>query len=517
MNNYYGIGVDIGGTNTDAVLIDNNDNIIKAVKTATTEDIGSGFSIALKKLLLQAGIHSSQISNLFLGTTHATNAILQKRDLFRVGVIRIAGQRPEALPVAWAWPRDLQETVVTAVETIDGGFECYGGQLTAFCQRQASCSIDRLLAKGVESIAIIGVFAPLNGEQERIVGGLVREKAGDRFPISLSHEIGGIGYIERENSTILNATLRRVMENGFESLEGILRKLGFNCPLMITQNDGSVIDIQRAIEYPVLTISAGPTNSFIGGARLAGLANSIIVDIGGTSTDVGLVRGGFPLRSLNRSNIGGVSLNFPMPDVLSIALGGGSVIDFKSNRVTIGPRSVGRTLMYDAMSFGGKQLTLTDVAISIGQISWEAADQKVISLDRSQGEAVLAYAQRQINEITRKMQGEDQSLPVVLVGGGSALLPLKGLKGDCVLPAYFDVANAYGAALAKISGCIDTVVSLNDRENVLRQLCEKAQQKTIMQGANPATLRLVDQQIIPYSYVPNQMARVIIRYCGDNI
>src|SRR3990167_10870109 len=98
MKNKYIIGVDIGGTNTDAVLVDQNDNIVCAAKSTTTEDISIGFTAALLKLMEEGAVSPKNIEGVFLGTTHATNALLQRKDLFQVGVIRIAGQRPEALP-----------------------------------------------------------------------------------------------------------------------------------------------------------------------------------------------------------------------------------------------------------------------------------------------------------------------------------------------------------------------------------------------------------------------------------
>ncbi len=514
MKNSYIIGVDIGGTNTDAVLVDQNEKIIGVVKTSTTEDISIGFSLALKQLLEQSAIAPEQIQNLLLGTTHATNAILQKKDLFRVGVIRIAGQRPEALPVAFSWPKDLKDAVIGGEETINGGFECHGGTLTPLCKNEMIQAIERLIEKQVDSIAIVGVFSPLNGSQEKVVGTVVREIAGDTFPISLSHEIGGIGFIERENSTILNASLKRVMQQGFCSLQSASQSLGICCPLLITQNDGSLIAIERAVDYPVLTISAGPTNSFIGGARLANLENAIVVDIGGTSTDIGQLRRGFPIRSLNKSNIGGVSLNFPMPDVLSVALGGGSIIRFNSNKLLIGPTSVGKFLNTQALSFGGKELTLTDAALVMGHIEIEQSQPQKAALSPAQGEAIFDQVKGALNELILKIQGEYKDLPIVFVGGGCALLPASFFQEAYQMPPFFNVANAYGAALAEISGTVDTVVSLHNREEVLDALYEKAKQEAIDRGANAETLRLVDQQIIPYSYVPNQMARVIVRFCG---
>jgi N-methylhydantoinase A/oxoprolinase/acetone carboxylase beta subunit len=370
---------------------------------------------------------------------------------------------------------------------------------------------------GVESIAIIGVFSPLNGSQEHEVACLVYEIAGTHFPVSLSHEMGGIGFIERENSTILNASLKRVMRQGFHCLKTAAEEMGITGRLMITQNDGSLIDIEHAIECPVLTISAGPTNSFIGGARLAGKDSAIIVDIGGTSTDVGLVSKGFPMRSINTSNIGGVLLNFPMPDVLSIALGGGSVIVLEDEHMTIGSRSVAKTLNTEALSFGGSQLTLTDIALVLGHLKIPRTDAKAVCITQRMGECIFEQVRDKIGQLVFKMRGEEKDLPVILVGGGSALLPAFLLGSDYQVPPHFDVANAYGAALAEISGTVDAVVSLQRREEVLEELYERARQKAIDQGANPTTLRLVDQQIIPYSYIPNQMARVIVRYSGKRM
>ncbi len=502
--------MDIGGTNTDAVLVDDQNNILCAVKTPTTTDISIGFATALSNLMEQSAIQPDQVQGVFLGTTHATNAILQKKDLFRVGVIRIAGQRPQTLPVAYSWPQDLKEAVIGGEETVSGGFECHGGPLTSPCKIEIRDAIQRLLEKQVESIAVVGVFSPLNPEQEN----LVQEIAGKNFPVSLSNEIGGIGFIERENSTILNASLRRVMLQGFSSLQTVCQRLKMTCPLMITQNDGSLIELERAIAYPVLTISAGPTNSFIGGARLAGLENALVVDIGGTSTDVGMVRKGFPIRSLNKSDIGGVSLNFPMPDVLSVALGGGSLIRFNSSQPTIGPTSIAKSLTTQALSFGGNTLTLTDAALVMEHIKIENTQPQRSGINRSQGAAIFDQVEKKLKELIQKMQGEYKDLPIVFVGGGSALLSSAFFTQRHQIPAFFDVANAYGAALSEISGTVDTIASLNKREEVLSGLYAQAKQKAIDQGANPETLRLVDQQIIPYSYVPNQMARIIVRYCG---
>ncbi len=212
MKNSYIIGVDIGGTNTDAVLVDQNDKIICAVKTTTTDDISVGFSTALNQLFRQATIPPEKIQGVFLGTTQATNAILQKKDLFRVGVIRIAGQRPEALPVAFSWPQDLKDAVIGGSETINGGLECHGGTLTPLCKEETRQAIERLLEKRVDSIAVVAVFSPINGLQAQFVSNRVRAIAGETIPNSLSLKSGAAisqrnaGMSELEATTSVRIT-----------------------------------------------------------------------------------------------------------------------------------------------------------------------------------------------------------------------------------------------------------------------------------------------------------------------
>ena len=428
----YIIGIDIGGTNTDAVLVDANDKIACATKTTTTEDISHSFNNVLQKLMEKSHIRSKEIEGVFVGTTHATNALLQKKDLCRVGVIRIAGHFPEMLPPAFGWPHELKESILAGVETINGGFQCDGSSLSPFCQEEAVRAIHNLCLQGVESIAIVCVFSPFNEKEEQQVADLIRQIKGDSFPITLSCEVGSIGFIERENSALLNACLTQVMRKGFSKLQSICHKMGITAPLMITQNDGSLIDIEDAIKFPVLTISAGPTNSFIGGAKLANISSAIVVDIGGTSTDVGLVRNGFPIRSLNLSNVGGVALNFPMPDVLSIAMGGGSVITIKDSHPTIGSMSIAKNLTKDSISFGGDQLTLTDVALSLGQIVIPHAT--TIHLPQELQDSVFKHASKKIHQLIIKMRGEHSHLPVIFVGGGAALFPSCYLEDNVSIP-----------------------------------------------------------------------------------
>lgn len=205
----------------------------------------------------------------------------------------------------------------------------------------------------IESLAITGVFSPLNSEQEVRLSTLVP----NTITTSLSHLIGGIGFIERENATILNASLKKVMKRGLSQLGAAVRRAHLKAPIYITQNNGTLISLQEAIEYPILTLSAGQTNSFMGAICLTGLKECIVVDIGGTSTDIGLIKDGVATRSLENSGIGGIPLNFSMPNVLSIALGGGSYVQLQDRQISIGPESSAKNLLKESFAFGGSSLT----------------------------------------------------------------------------------------------------------------------------------------------------------------
>jgi len=517
----YSIGIDIGGTNTDAVLVSrkagqSTPTIISAHKTATTQQIGQGIENVVSQLLEQSSVNRDEIGDVYVGTTHATNAILQNQGLYRVGVIRLAGHRPQTIPPCYKWPQLLIKSIIAKTMTISGGFECHGAPITPLDKNEARNAIEELLAAGAESIALIGVFSPMNGEQESAVADLVYEMTQGQIPVTMSHKIGGIGFIERENSTILNSALKKVMSYGFQELQQAILRCGIAASLHISQNNGSVIELKQALEMPILTMSAGPTNSFMGGARLCGFSDAVIVDIGGTSTDVGVVHNGFARRCMNQSNIGGITLNASMPDVLSVALGGGSHIQFNSDEsIRIGPHSSARKIFQDAISFGGQQLTLTDIALKLGSVSIPNTNPHKVELSQIECESVFQNVMQQINRLVTLIQGKYVDLPIVLVGGGASLIPKKHLSQRFYIPHHAGMANAYGATLAEISGTVDTLVSLTDRDKTLDELKQQAIEQAIRSGASKETTRIVEVDIMPYHYVPNHMARVLVVASGQ--
>jgi N-methylhydantoinase A/oxoprolinase/acetone carboxylase beta subunit len=506
----YKIGVDIGGTHTDAVLIDKKKKIIAWKKTATTQPIEIGFSKVLSLLLSEQNVNCLGVEEVLVGTTHALNAILQMEELEPVGLIRLAGHQPQIIPPCFEWPVDLRNIILRDWNQIDGGYECDGRNLTGLKICNVLKSVEAFLKKGIANIAINGVFSPLYPEQEKIVKETIQTNFGDAVSITLGHSLGGIGYIERENAAILNATLKEVMSRGFKDLQKVCLSLGLKCPIFLTQNNGSRLSFESALEFPVLTISAGATNSFIGAAKLADVDNAIVVDIGGTSTDVGVIRNGFPRRQMGNSCIGGVKLNFPIPDVVSIALGGGTLLHDENGSMRLDSKSCGRHLEREAYCFGGKTLTLTDAGAVLGVLAIPGELPKAIPCSKLQAEQILRSAYAKTLALVQKVQGRNQDLPILFVGGGACLFPSEWLDVRCVRPLQASIANAYGAALAEVTATIDKIVALDEREYVMMKLKEEARIKLGVLGGNADAARFVDVQVIPYHYMPGCRARVVV-------
>ncbi|AGK62012.1 N-methylhydantoinase A/acetone carboxylase, beta subunit [Archaeoglobus sulfaticallidus PM70-1] len=511
----YRLGIDVGGTNTDAVILDKNDQPVAKIKVATTEDVTTGILNALDGVLKDSSVDPSEIKYAMLGTTHCTNAIVERKNLARVGIIRIGRPATLSIKPLISWPEDLVEAIGGYTHIVHGGHEYDGRELAPLDEEEVKRAVKDLKEKGVESVAISAVFSPVNNEHELRVAEIVREIMGD-VPISLSHEIGSISLLERENAAILNAAVVKVAEIAVKSFENALKKKGIDAQLYITQNDGTLMSAEYALKYPVLTIASGPANSLRGGTFLSGLKNAVVVDVGGTTTDIGVLVNGFPRESSVAVEIGGVRTNFRMPDLISIGLGGGSIVEEVNGDVKVGPRSVGYRLEKEALVFGGNTLTTTDIAVSLGRIKL-GDPSKVENLDKTLVEKAAGKIKTMVEEAIDRMKTSPEPVPVILVGGGSIIIPdeLRGAS-EVIKPPHFEVANAIGAAIAQVSGEIDKVFSLEERsrEDVLKEAKEIAVKEAIKAGADPNTVEIVDIDEVPLAYLPGNAIRIRVKAAG---
>ncbi|MGH3429784.1 MAG: hydantoinase/oxoprolinase family protein, partial [Mycobacteriales bacterium] len=396
-----------------------------------------------------------------------------------------------------------------------GGHEFDGRELSPLDAAQLRRVVADIAAKGLRSIAICSVFSPVNDECERRAAEILAEELPG-VAISRSHEIGRVGLLERENATIINACLRGLAARLVDALRAALAQLRITAPVWLSQNDGTLMSIEAAQRYPVATFACGPTNSIRGAAFLSGLRDCIVVDIGGTTTDVGILRGGFPRQASVASEIGGVRTNFRMPDVYSVGLGGGSMVR-EGAELTIGPDSVGYELTSRALVFGGATVTATDVAVA-GGLAVIGDPGEVAGLDPSLVRRGLDRIERIIAEAVDRMKMTAEPVPVVVVGGGSVLLGAR-LPGasELIKPDHFAVANAIGAAIAQVGGEVDRIFSLrhHSRDQVLEQAKREALDKAVAAGAIRASARVVDVEDVPLTYLPGNATRVRVKVVGD--
>ena len=508
----YRVGIDVGGTNTDIVIINKNNDIIAAHKTPTTYNVTDGIITALRKAIDTSGINHNTIVDITIGTTYTTNAILQARNLSRVGLIRIAGNKPE-LPPCYQWPENIKSSVLAGYETVDGGIQCDNTSITPFDGQQIENAIYVLQQQGAEAVVVNSVFSPLNNSHEKCARDIIYDITHGTTPVVMTHNIGGIGFIERENAALLNAALQKTVYRQFHNMMHRIQQFGITAPIFITNNNGSVMSIEDAITFPISTISTGPTNSCIGAAYLAGVQDAYVIDIGGTSTDVSIIRNGFPRKSSCVAQLAGIPLQCSMPDIVSIACGGGSYVSTESNKITIGPDSAGYNITQEAYIFGGNRLTMTDIAVQSGAMKINNTKLYKAPISDKYAHNVLSYATSQIEEAFDRVP-EYSDLPVVVVGGGAHIISQSALSQEVIFPSYAQFANAYGAARAEASGTINTVVSLHERENTISSLKEEAKQKAVHNGACIDTVRIIDVTIMPYYYLPDNMAYVSIMAAG---
>lgn len=513
----YKLGIDVGGTNTDAVLIDENKNIIAKIKHPTTLDIYDGILGAMESVLNYSKIDRSQVSQAMLGTTQCTNAIVERKHLAPVGILRIGAPATTGIIPMIDWDEDIQ-FIASDWTIIRGGFEYDGKEICPLDEAAAREFFQRLKGK-VFSVAISCVFSTIRNDHELRVAAICREVMGNDVHISLSSEIGSMGLIERENATILNASLYKVAEKFTDGFDKSLKTAGVtNADVYLSQNDGTLMTIESARKYPILTVACGPTNSIRGACYLSGLKDAIVVDVGGTTTDIGVIQHGFPRESSVAATIGGIRTNFRMPDVLSIGLGGGSIIrSHEDGTITVGPDSVGYQILEKALVFGGNTLTATDIAVRLGIANIGNPD-LVSHVDLEFAKNAMTIISDKVEDALDSMKISNCDIDIVLVGGGSIILPEK-LKGAKTVskPQHFEVANAIGSAISKISGSYEQLVNYDEipRETALENAKEQAIILAVDSGAIKDTVEIIDVEDVPLAYYSGHTSRVKIKAAGD--
>ena len=507
------IGIDVGGTHTDAVILE-DDTVIAATKALTSADVISGVTAALDEILKQSGISVSSIKTVMIGTTQFTNAIVERRELSNIAVIRIGLPSGRGMPPMVDWPQDMVDAIGAEIYMLHGGYLYDGWPVADMRDDEVNAAVADIQRKGIKNIAIASAFSPMNNTPETQVAERIRAAIPDAR-ITLSHSFGRLGLMERENAAIMNTTLLPFANNVVDSFLGALVKRGLTCPAFISQNDGTLMNADFVRAYPALTFASGPTNSLRGAYKLTGLENAIVVDIGGTTSDIGVIQNGFPRESNVVVNIGGIRTNFRMPDILAIGLGGGSLVS--NDGSSIGPRSVGHKLVTEGLIFGGQTLTTTDILVANGHADIGDRNQ-VAHLHPKVVKQATAKMHNMLNDNIEMMQPGGKDMPVILVGGG-AVLVTDGLNAASKLhrPENANVANAIGAAIAQVGGESERMLSYRQtpRDESIASVTRAATERAIKAGADPKTIRAVDIEETAVPYMDEGATRVRVKVIGE--
>ncbi len=504
------IGIDVGGTNTDAVLVADG-KVLTSCKCLTTADVISGVKNALNVLLQDAGEDAKNVSAVMIGTTHFVNAVVQRKHIEKTAVMRISLPASATLQPLCDWPEDLAQVTDGGHYLVEGGHEYDGREIVPMNDNMVRQAVRDIKKSGVTSIAVSSPFSTIINTHEVRAKQIILEQMPDAL-ITLSSEIGKIGLLERENVSILNAALLPLAAKTIESLEQALQQIGLMVPLYITQNDGTITSAENAKNRPVFSFASGPTNSMRGAVFLSGIKEGIVCDVGGTTSDLGYLVNGFPREANNVVHVGGVRTLFRMPDLFSIALGGGTIVH---DNASVGPLSVAYELFEKSVCCGGDTLTTTDIMVAQGTL--DIGDKAKLShLSSDYIAKVSATIGTMIEECVDQIKSDNRKVPLLAVGGGASLIPnmLEGVSKVIKVENYA-VANAVGAAIAQISGYTDKVFNNMQRDDAIAQAIEYAKADAIEKGANAATLEVIEVEDVPMSYMPGNNLQVKVKVIGE--
>ena len=396
------IGIDVGGTFTDAVIVVDDGHVRIAKVRSTPERIEAGFMDGLRQLLERAGAEAADVGYLAHGSTVATNAIVQRR-LARTALITNEGFR-DVLAIGTQMRAHVYDLWTPEPEPIVPRDLCLGvrGRLDAAGEEVEPLDADSVRAaaaalrdRDVEAVAVMLLFSFINDEHERRVAEILAEELPGTVVSLSSRVVPEFREYVRASTTALNASLLPLMGAYLGAVTDEVAGEGVSVPLHMMQTNGGVAPAARARELPIALSASGPAAGVIGGARLAELVGesaALTFDMGGTTADIGLVIDGSPQRRFS-GEAAGMPINLPQIDVLCIGSGGGSIARVDQfGSLTVGPASAGAEPGPAAYGLGGEDATVTDAHVVLGNLSPESALADGVPLDRELAERAVAAA-----------------------------------------------------------------------------------------------------------------------------
>ncbi|HEY3634335.1 MAG TPA: hydantoinase/oxoprolinase family protein [Caldimonas sp.] len=373
-------GIDVGGTFTDLIVVDDASSEVKIAKVPTTVD-NQAFGVLAA--LAAAGVDPGSLDAIVHGTTTTTNAMLERK-IAKVGLITTRGFR-DVLELGRRTrpkPYGLKGRFVPLIERhlrleVDERMDAEGRILVALDEAGVADCVRRLLALGAESVVIHFLHSYLNPAHEERAAAIVRALWPNRYVTAGHTVVAEQREYERGTTAAVNAAIQPVLHRYIERLQGELARRGFARELLVMQGNGGTVSAAIVAEHAVTTVMSGPASGVIAaaatamqaGARAGEFANVVTYDMGGTSSDVALVLGGMPSVSSDLELEYAMPIHVPMVDVHTIGAGGGSIASVDaSGMLRVGPESAGAVPGPICYGRGGKRVTITDANIVLGRL-----------------------------------------------------------------------------------------------------------------------------------------------------
>ncbi len=454
------IGIDMGGTHIDGVIIDQQ-KIIKTTKNPTDrDDLFKTIQTTLQQLL--KNIDRKKIARINLSTTVSTNAIVENK-ISKVGMLVQSGP-------------GMQHDFSNAGDQlgfISGYIDHRGTVIKDVASAEVQAIKAQFIKHGVESVGVVSKFSTRNPNHERCIAELLKS---DFDSITMGHSLSGkLNFPRRVHTTYLNAAISSTFRRFAENIEKSLKEENIDAPVFVLKADGGTMDLKTAKNTPVETILSGPAASFMGlSALFSDTADGVLLDIGGTTTDIFFLANGVQLFEPQGISIGQHKTLIRAIYSVSIGIAGDSFVRVENNEIKIGPQRMGRPL-----AFGGEHLTPTDAMVILDKINADNPEQAQIAVDKIAEQLGLsrkATATKILTTMAQLIQQEVAGLlskvnaqPVYtvkeilenkkiapqfinVIGGPSKILApflQEQFKLPVKYPSRYEVANAIGAALAK--------------------------------------------------------------------
>ena len=516
------LGVDVGGTFTDLILLDESKGKVWSAKVPSTPaDSSIGVLNGIEKICREAGIKPSEIAEVMHGTTVATNTVLTGSGA-RVGLVTTKGYR-DTLQIArsfvpgglggWViWNKTLPLARLEDTIEADERLDSKGNTLVALDEAALRRDLKKLRDRGIEALTISLFNGYVSGKHEDRVAAIAAEVMPG-IPVSTSSNVMPEMYeYERTETTVVNSYVRPIVAKYIANLQRELKAKMGDVMLQILRSDGGLSSAQAAMDQPVNLLMSGPAGGVSGAlwiAKNAGFGNLLTFDMGGTSTDVALIEKGVA-RTRRETRVADVTVRAPSIDVRTVGAGGGSVayVPDLTKALRVGPKSAGAVPGPAAYDKGGDTATVTDANVVLGYLPSDAklggdmvirrdlavnavqkiADALSVSLETA-AEGIVRIVNENMCGALRLVSVEQGYDPrdFALIGfGGAGPLHANALSRlvnawPCIIPPGPGVLCAYGDATTRLRNeasqtYVTTTTATNDKDigRMLRDLADRA-------------------------------------------